>query len=297
MTEYRKIDLHLHTNISDGTNSPEELLAKVKEAGIDLFSVTDHDAVSACRIIREILPPDGPAFLTGVEFSCRDKDEDKGEENKYHILGYGFDPDEERFAEVLKKGSNVRVKKMEARLEHLKADGYSFSPEDERALFAHEKPGKPHLADLMVKCGYNQGDYQANMDILNEIKLPIDLYLSPKEAIEGILAAGGIPVLAHPVLGSGSEEIKEKKLVDRLQKLKDFGLQGIEGFYQTFEEDQRTEVLDLADRLKLYVTAGSDYHGLTKEEFKLGVTGLADASEGPDGLRRFLEDVSELIVL
>lgn len=295
MTEYRKIDLHLHTNISDGTNSPEELLAKVKEAGIDLFSVTDHDAVNAGRIIREILPPDGPAFLTGVEFSCRDKDEDKGEENKYHILGYGFDPDEERFAEVLEKGHGYRVEKMKARLDHLSACGFSFSEEDILGLFAHENPGKPHLGELMAAYGYAKNKNTAIKKYLNGIDLP-DLYLRPEEAIEGILAAGGVPVLAHPVLGSGDELILGEDLERRLRKLKEFGLQGVEGFYSKFTDDQRTEVLDLADRLKLYVTAGSDYHGRRKK-VRLGDTGLSDAAEGPDGLRRFLEDVSELIVL
>ena len=289
MEKYRKIDLHMHTNISDGTDSPEEILMKVKEAGIDLFSVTDHDAVSACRIIRDILPPDGPVFLTGVEFSCKD------EGGKYHILGYGFNPDEERFAEVLKKGANVRAKKMEARLEYLKDNGYSFSPEDERALFAHEKPGKPHLADLMVARKYAPDKDTAIKDIINKIKLPIDLYLSPKEAIEGILAAGGIPALAHPILGSGDEDITGENLEHRLRKLADFGLKGVEAFYSTFTEEQREAVLDLADQLGLYVTAGSDYHGTNKDN-KLGFTGLADAAEGPDGLRRFLADVSKLIV-
>ena len=84
-----RIDLHMHTTVSDGTDSPEGILDKVRSAGLALFSVTDHDAVKGYRIIQALLTPDDPAFLTGVEFSCKD------EEGKYHILGYGFDPEAE----------------------------------------------------------------------------------------------------------------------------------------------------------------------------------------------------------
>ena len=77
-----KIDLHMHTTVSDGTDTPEEILANVKEAGIELFSVTDHDAVKAGPMIRDLLKEGDPLFLTGAEFSCKD------EEGKYHILGY-----------------------------------------------------------------------------------------------------------------------------------------------------------------------------------------------------------------
>ncbi|MBO6039968.1 MAG: PHP domain-containing protein, partial [Oscillospiraceae bacterium] len=89
MEQNFKIDLHMHSTVSDGTDAPEEILARVREAGITLFAVTDHDAVKAGRIIPPLLTEGDPAFLTGAEFSCRD------EEGKYHILGYGYDPDAE----------------------------------------------------------------------------------------------------------------------------------------------------------------------------------------------------------
>ena len=76
-----KIDLHMHTTVSDGTDPPEQIVARVREAGIGLFSVTDHDAVKAGQVIPPLLGKGDPAFVTGAEFSCRD------EEGKYHILG------------------------------------------------------------------------------------------------------------------------------------------------------------------------------------------------------------------
>ena len=82
-----KIDLHMHTVFSDGTDTPEEIIARVRESGIGLFSVTDHDGIKAASAIPPLLSENGPAFITGVEFSCRDG------EGKYHVLGYGYDPD------------------------------------------------------------------------------------------------------------------------------------------------------------------------------------------------------------
>ena len=87
MNDCRKIDLHMHTTISDGTDTPEMVLARVKEAGLTLFSVTDHDAIKSSQIIPSLLGEGDVRFLSGVEFSCKD------EEGKYHILGYGYNAD------------------------------------------------------------------------------------------------------------------------------------------------------------------------------------------------------------
>ena len=78
----RKLDLHMHSTISDGSDSPEQLLKNIKAAGISLFSVTDHDSVKSAEIMRELVRDSDLLFIPGVEFSCRD------EEGKYHILGY-----------------------------------------------------------------------------------------------------------------------------------------------------------------------------------------------------------------
>ena len=81
-----KIDLHMHTTVSDGSDSPEEILQAVKTTGLLFFAVSDHDAVKSCRIVRGLLREGDPAFVNGAEFSCRD------ELGKYHILGYAYDP-------------------------------------------------------------------------------------------------------------------------------------------------------------------------------------------------------------
>ena len=100
------LDLHMHTTVSDGTDTPEALLAHVKETGIELFSVTDHDAIEGCRRILASRTEDDPAFLPGIEFSCRD------EEGQYHILGYGYDPDAPAINDVVARGHAFRMRKV-----------------------------------------------------------------------------------------------------------------------------------------------------------------------------------------
>ena len=286
MAHPRMIDLHIHTTVSDGTDTPEAVLAHVREAGIGLFAVTDHDAVKGCGVIRSIRTTDDPAFLTGVEFSCRD------EEGKYHILGYGYDPDAPSIQKLVEIGHGYRMNKVNARLEFLKTEfGFTFPAEEIRQLLALDNPGKPHIGNLMVRYGYAETKEQAIRDYINKLRGRTQ-FLRPEEAIRGILAGGGIPVLAHPSYGSGDELIVGDEMDNRLRKLLDFGLQGVEAFYSGFTKRLREEVLSLARRYELYVTAGSDYHGANKL-VRLGDTGLGDPALWPEGLRRFLTVISE----
>lgn len=283
-TEIRKIDLHLHTTVSDGTDSPVELLAKVGTAGVDLFSMTDHDAIKGCKIISDHISEKDPLFLSGVELSCKDA------RGKYHILGYGYDPSAEPICTLVEKGHAMRVKKLGLRLEILKNKfGYRFSNEDIAALYAKNNPGKPHLASLMVKYGYAKSKDDAFDSCLRKTNIPGANFL-PEEAITAILESGGIPVLAHPSYGSGGELITGTDMENRLLHLMDLGIKGVEGYYSTFTPALQTEILALAEKYELYVTAGSDYHGRNKN-VRLGDNHLDDICQAPEGLLRFLTDV------
>lgn len=285
MENDRKIDLHMHSTISDGTDTPEELLERIREAGIRIFALTDHDAVKGYERIRRLLSEDDPVLLSGVEFSCRD------EEGKYHILGYGFDPESASVQNVVETGHRLRMKKLSARLEFLQsAFGITFPEEEVRRLFSLENPGKPHIGNLMVKCGYAKTKEDAIREYINRARIRSE-YVRPEEAIQGILQGGGIPVLAHPFFGSGDELIIGKEMEQRLRRLIGFGLQGIEAFYSGFSPKLQAEALELAEKYRLYVTAGSDYHGKNKLVM-LGSTGFDQTMEVPDGMRRFLEAVS-----
>ncbi len=281
-----RIDLHVHTSISDGTDTPAEILTRVREEGIALFSVTDHDAVKASRIIPPLLTGEGPAFLSGVEFSCRD------EEGKYHILGYGYDPDAEPMRALVETGYRLRISKVLARLDFLKKEfGFTFPEEELQTLLAMDNPGKPHIGNMMVRHGYAQTKEQAIKEYINRIHFRNE-YVRPDEAIQGILGAGGITVLAHPSYGDGDDLILGEDMEKRLRRLMEFGLRGVEAFYSGFTPKIRREVLAFAERFDLYVTAGSDYHGSNKM-VPLGDTGLDQVPELPEGMKRFLDDTRE----
>ncbi len=278
------IDLHMHTTVSDGTDSPEQLPEKLKAAGITLFSVTDHDAVKAVKILRKILKKDDPVFIPGVEFSCKD------ENGKYHILGYGYDPDSPDLNALVARTHQLRMEKVLARLDFLKTEfGFAFPQEELDRLCAMDNPGKPHIGNLMVKYGFAKTKEEAILDYIDKLRIR-NKYIRPEEAIAAILAGGGVPVLAHPFYGSGNELILGDEMDGRLRRLMEYGLQGVEAFYSGFTDKLRASMLAFAKRYHLYVTAGSDYHG-TNKLVKLGDTGLDTTAEYPEGLTRFLKTV------
>lgn len=280
----KHIDLHMHTTVSDGTDTPEAILTRVKAAGLDLFAVTDHDAVKGCRILRQSRTADDPRFVCGVELSCRD------EGGKYHILGYGFDPEAEPINRVVAHSHRLRMEKIQKRLDGLRTEfGVTFPPQEVDALLTLDNPGKPHIGNLMVKYGFVESKEDAIEHYVNRVRTSRE-HMEPPEVIAGILDSGGIPVLAHPVYGSGDQLILGDELDARVRYLMNFGLRGLEAFYSGFTEKMRGEVLALAERYNLYVTAGSDYHGSNKM-ISLGDTGLPDVADYPNGLRRFLDDL------
>jgi predicted metal-dependent phosphoesterase TrpH len=281
------IDLHMHTNVSDGTDTPEELLSHVRAAGIDVFSVTDHDAIAACDRIKAQLRQDDPRFLFGVEFSCKDAC------GKYHILGYGYSPDAPSIRAVVDAGHANRLKKLDLRLEQLKTEyGITFPNADVEALHALSNPGKPHLAKLMVRYGRAETIKSAFHTVLNRLHVP-DLYTRPEDAIRAILDAGGVPVLAHPCFGDGDQLILGAELEDRVRRLIGFGLSGLEGCYSGYTDILREQILALSEAFDLYVTAGSDYHGSNKL-IPLADTGLSPDAPLPKGMLRFLQDLAVL---
>lgn len=284
ISQIERIDLHMHTTVSDGTDRPEELLPKIREKGINLFSVTDHDDVKACRIVRSLLKEGDPLFLSGVEFSCRD------EMGRYHILGYGYDDNAESMRRIIEKGHALRMTKLQARLDYIKREfGLSFSEDEIRELWSMDNPGKPHIGKLIVKHGYAESITQAINKYINGLWVR-NLLLKPEEAIQSILDAGGIPVLAHPPYGDGDEHVTGEELEMRLRHVLGFGLQGVEAFYSGYTPELCAEVLGLAEKYSLYVTAGSDYHGSNKTVV-LGDTGLDGCRKWPEGLTRFLTAV------
>jgi len=282
--EITSIDLHMHTTVSDGTDTPEEIIGRVKSAGIGIFSVTDHDAVLGSRTVLDLLGDEDPFFVTGVEFSAKD------EKGKYHILGYHYDPGAPAILAAVHKAHELRMRKVHARLDFLKERfGIAFPEEDLSKLLALNNPGKPHIANLMVEHGFAKDRGSAIRDFIDQKRFTTE-YLTPEEVIRAVLDGGGIPVLAHPVYGSGDDLILGEDLEERFKHLMQYGLAGAEAFYSGFTDKLRQQVLALAEKYGLYVTAGSDYHG-TNKLVRLGETNYTGKRGTVPGLERFLERV------
>lgn len=282
MTE--RIDLHMHTSVSDGSDSPAQILEHVRNAGLTMFSVTDHDAIKSSRMIQGLLKDGDPAFICGVEFSCKDS------EGQYHILGYGYDQKSEPIQKVVDMGHSFRMKKVMARLEFIKDEfGFVFPDDEIQNLLSMDNPGKPHIGNLMVKYGYAENRNIAISDYIDKIHFRGE-YVRPEDAIAGIIGSGGIPVLAHPFYGSGDQLILGADMESRLRRLIGYGLKGVEAFYSGFSAKLIGDMLQFADRYELYVTAGSDYHGSNKM-IEIGDTGMDPNAPPVKGMKDFLTAV------
>lgn len=273
---YNKIDLHMHSILSDGTDTPEKIVSEANRQGIELFSLTDHDEIKGCADIIKMT--NRPDFVTGVEFSCvRDR-------KKYHILGYGYDVNAKPIQATVEKTHNSRIDKIYEIFSLLRIDyGMTFEKEEIDDIFCNNNPGKPHVANLMVEKGYFENTTDAFV-VLNKLKTSIK-YLSPEQAIEAVLASGGVPVLAHGVLEDGRGNLNYDEMLARVRALKDAGLMGLECYYSTFTKEQHEIMMRIAREENLLITAGSDYHGSNKK-IALGNVGLA--SPPSDEINRFL---------
>lgn len=270
-------DLHLHTTASDGTDTPRELVERARAAGLRTIAITDHDTLVGIRELR------GGSFadvevITGIEFSCNIRGVDN---SNCHILGYGFDTEHESILAAIAHGREMRLLKLGKRIEYLRDSFGIVIDDDELAeLRSYNSVAKPHLAALIVKRGLASDIGDAIEKYLNGVRLPDDR-IDAGEAIAAILAAGGIPVYAHPIGGEREKRLTYKKLVKRVKALKELGLMGLECYYSRYTAEEEEMLLSLAAEEGLLVSAGSDYHG----ENKTVVIGTlsAEGRRVPDG--------------
>lgn len=277
------IDMHMHTDASDGTDSPEAIISAVKKSGLGIFSVTDHDTVLNCQVIRTLIQKDDPLFINGVELSCKD------EHGKYHILGYAYNATDSPVTELTAFTHSQRLQKVRMRLQIMENEyGMTFPQDEIDALFRLNNPGKPHIANLMIKHGFAQNREEAFANVLNKLRVKGITTITPQRAIYAILKSGGIPVLAHAVFGDGSQLLDEEELHRRIRTLKGVGLMGLECYYSGFTPKQQNMMISFADEYDLLVSAGSDYHGKNKM-IPLGDTNLPDANAATPLLHDFLD--------
>jgi predicted metal-dependent phosphoesterase TrpH len=256
------VDLHCHSDRSDGTDPVRSLVNKACEKGIKILSVTDHDTVAAQNDARVLAESKGMTYVSGLEISC-----------DYHetldILGYGYDPDLDYLENTLSRLRDMRDDRNGQILRKLRELGISLDERELEENFPGESWGRPHIANLLTKKGYVSSMEEAfrlyigrgAAAFVEKGKLEIG------RSIELIISGGGVPVLAHPI----SLKLDLHELKDMLRKLKNLGLEGIEVFYKEYDQDLKKELLTIAREMDLIPTGGSDYHGEHKAHLDLGI--------------------------
>jgi len=258
-----RLDLHLHTTHSDGSLPPAEVLALAHQAGVTALAITDHDITTGISEALEAGAGLGIEIIPGVEISSRFG------ENELHILGYFLDWQDPVLNVRLTGLRDSRHRRNPQIVERLRALGCDLTYDEVRELAGTGSVGRPHIARVLMEKGYVKSAKEAFDRFLAQGKpayVPRELP-EPAEAMAWIRAAKGVPVLAHPLWAKQQDE----ELSILCGRLKAEGLGGMEVHYSTHNPKQTAELLDIAKRLDLLVTGGSDFHGLTKPDIEVGV--------------------------
>ena len=251
------IDLHTHTNCSDGTDSPRELVNKAIVQGLEVLGISDHDTTSGWKEATETLRGSLKLAL-GSEISCLTTDG-----ISVHMLGLLFDSEHAEMQQVLEETRDGRLPRMRKMIEKMRAEGMDISMADvEQAMPAGATMGRPHLADALVAKKIVKSRDEAFIDLLhNESRFYVSHAApTPAEAIALIRRAGGVAVIAHPFASHRGQILK----AEDFSELVAAGLNGIEVDHRDQNPDERAMLRSIAKELDLVVTGSSDYHGTGK---------------------------------
>jgi predicted metal-dependent phosphoesterase TrpH len=256
------IDLHLHTNKSDGQYSPRELVGLAAKRGVSLMAITDHDTTDGVAEGAEAAREAGIDFITGVEISVEGNRE-------LHILGYCVDCENPELRRMNAEFVRLRESREERVYKYLAETGVSLTRADVRKHAAGGVVGRPHFARALTEAGYASDLRDAFAKYLSTPEFyAIDRPKpAPKVGIGVIRAAGGVAVLAHPVM----LRLTEPELDALLAELARDGLRGLECHYSSHSPEQVALYISLARKHGLVVTGGSDFHGeRVKRDVEIG---------------------------
>jgi len=242
------VDLHVHSIWSDGTQTPEEIVAAALEKGLTAVAVADHDTVAGVRPALEAAEGTALTVVPAAEIST------EYQAAEVHILGYYFDLKDPRLADTFRYVRSSRLLRGEEIAGKLRALGIELTLGEIEAESDGDTLGRPHVAAALLRKGY-VSTLQEAFDRYIGAGRPayVPRYkLTPFDAVARIAQAGGCPVLAHPGLGVGTPVIRE--LAGR-------GLQGIEAYHSQHTPSNTRRALGLAEEYGLVVTGGTDSHG------------------------------------
>ena len=257
------IDLHVHSNASDGTYAPAEVVRLAKEGGLRALALTDHDTIDGLAEAVAAAPRYGVEVIPGVEVSARFPG------GSMHILGLDINFPNGHLNERLAVLKRARAERNPQIIAKLNALGIKITLKEVEKLSGQGQMGRPHIARALMEAGY-----------VRSIQEAFDLYLRydgqayvpkfrfpPAEAIAMIREVQGVPVLAHPFTLNLESAAA---LQNTLEELMALGLAGVEAIYSEHTPEQEALYLRLAGELGLLVTGGSDFHGDNKPEVSLG---------------------------
>lgn len=257
-------DLHMHSTHSDGSLDVQTLVREVGEAGVEAFSLTDHDTVAGLPEARELARDLGLRMLDGIEISTQ------VDGLAVHVLGYGFDPAHAELRTMLRALGDARHSRIPLIVERLTELGAPITTDAVMAIAAGGSPGRPHVARALVEAGHCESIQDAFTHFLGDGKpAHIEKRMpTPSEAIRVLQSAGGRAVWAHPL----ARPIQRTGGVDQLaREMKRAGLSGLEVVHPSQSPVQRKRLRQLCRELSLLETGGSDYHGAHSPGIRPGV--------------------------
>ncbi|HHX13550.1 MAG TPA: PHP domain-containing protein [Clostridiales bacterium] len=277
-----EVDLHVHSAYSDGEFEPACLIHMAKQNGVRLFALTDHDGLKGLPEAMESAAAEKIKLISGVELSADLKAEQPdnpfGKYISIHLLGYGFDPADQPLVEAIAQMKLWREDRNRRLLQYLEETGIGITKEELAAVSGiSDYVGKPNIARALAakyglknwkdafaeRAGETPGIFKRpEVKAIRRKKLPAE------KAIKLILGAGGVPVLAHPykigALKEGAWRLESflERLERLLEVLKKYGLMGMECRYSEHPDEVAEALLEMAERLDLIATCGSDFHDL-----------------------------------
>ena len=257
-----RIDLHTHSNISDGSLTPTEVIKAAKNAGLKAIALTDHDTVDGVLEAMKAAKAMDIECIPGIELSAFYKT------LEVHIVGLFLNLDDPKLHERLNAFRAIRENRNTRMLEKMQAAGIDITMEKLRQVEGDAVITRANIARYLLHIGYVKSISEAFDKYLSP-GMPFFVQktgVTPKDAIDCIRDNGGIAILAHPL----TYKFSHSELIECIETLKSYGLQGIETYYSTFSEADHRDMKRLADQYGLLHSGGSDFHGNVKPHIQIG---------------------------